>query len=69
MLLFADHVMLPQRTVSLSFPANHVHMPTALMNKHKVNSLANITWLELGNKHLKAKQKRSIVFGGLYNPV
>ena len=43
------HVMLPLRTVSFSFPANHVHMPTALMNKQKANFLVNITWLELGN--------------------
>ena len=48
-LLFADHVMLPLRTVSFGFPAIHVHiMPTALMNKQKANSLANIAWLELG---------------------
>ena len=49
MLLFADHVMLPLRTVSFGFPANHVHMPAALMNKQKANFLVNITLLELGN--------------------
>lgn len=47
-LLFANHVMLPLRTVSFGFPIIHVHMPTALMKKQKVNSLVNITWSELG---------------------
>ena len=35
MLLFADDVMLPLRTVSFSFPAIHVHMPTALVKKKR----------------------------------
>ena len=51
MLLFFRivHVMLPLRTVSFSFPTNHVHMPAALMNKQKANFLVNITLFELGN--------------------
>lgn len=48
-IIFLVHVMLPLRTVSVSFPANHVHMPAALMNKQKANFLVNITLLELGN--------------------
>lgn len=48
-IIFLVHVTLPLRTVSFSFPTNHVHMPTALMNKQKANFLVNITWLELGN--------------------
>lgn len=48
-IIFLDHVMLPLRTVSFSFPTNHVHMSIAPMNKQKANFLVNIKWLELGN--------------------